>query len=124
MTIDRIFILIGSILGFTGVVAGAFGGHLLKNRLSPEMLAVYETGTRYHLIHALALLSCGWAVSQYPNAQMRSAGWLFMAGTILFSGSLYALALTGIKAFGAITPIGGMLFLAGWLMLAVGAMRG
>jgi len=123
MTIDRLFLFTGALLGFTAVAAGAFGGHLLKTRLIPEMLAVYEVGVRYHLIHAVALLACAWAAVQYPHPLTRSAGWLFLAGTILFSGSLYALALTGIKGLGAVTPVGGLLLLAGWLCLAVGALR-
>ena len=122
-TIDRIFFFLGSLLGFSGVVAGAFGAHFLKDRLTPDMLAVFETGARYHLLHALALLACAWAAFQYSHPLIRSAGWLFLAGTIVFSGSLYLLAWTGIKMWGAITPIGGLLLLAGWLSLAIGVFK-
>ncbi len=124
MSIDRIFFFIGSLLGFSGVAAGAFGGHLLKTRLTPDMLAIYEIATRYQLIHALALLACAWAAVQYSHPWVRTSGWLFLAGTILFSGSLYLLALTRIKALGAVTPIGGLLLLAAWLSLAFGIFNG
>ncbi len=122
MTADRLFFIAGSLLGFLGVAAGAFGGHLLKARLSPEMLSIYEVGVRYHLMHALALLACSWAIVQYPHHLARLAGWLFLAGTVIFSGSLYALALSGVKVLGAVTPVGGLLLLAGWLCLALGAL--
>lgn len=96
---------------FLAVVLGAFGAHALKNRLTPDMLAVFETGVRYQVYHALALLLL--ASLRGPE----KAAWCFTAGIIVFSGSLYALALTGTRKWGAVTPIGGLLFLAGWLIL-------
>ena len=121
--VQRFFVL-GSALGGLGVAAGAFGAHGLKARVSPEMLAVFETGVRYHLIHALALLAVAWASTRWVSAAIRAAGWLFVAGILLFSASLYALALTGARALGAVTPFGGVAFIVGWLLLAWGAWRG
>ena len=115
---DRLFFIIGSLSAFVAVAHGAFGAHGLKARLSPEMLATFETGARYQMYHALALLAVGWACTRWPGAAVNASGWLFVAGTLLFSGSLYALALTGTRALGAITPFGGLAFLAGWLCLA------
>ena len=105
------------------MAAGAFGAHALKLRLTPDLLAIFDTASRYQMFHALALLAAGWAVSQWPSASARAAGWCFVAGTVVFSGSLYALSLSGVRALGAITPIGGVLFMAGWLLLAVAAWR-
>ncbi len=123
MPIDKIFVLMGAVSGFIGVAAGAFGAHFLKNRLNTDMLVVFETGTKYQLLHALALLATAWAAVQYPHPLVRSAGWLFLAGTVIFSGSLYILAWTSVKAWGAVTPIGGLLLLAGWLSLAIGVYK-
>ncbi len=115
---DRTFLLIGSIFGFLGVAFGAFGAHALRSRLSPEMLAVFETGVRYQMYHAFAILIVAAAIGHIGNVTLLAAsGWLFTGGIILFSGSLYALALTGTGILGAITPFGGLLFLAGWLCL-------
>jgi uncharacterized membrane protein YgdD (TMEM256/DUF423 family) len=119
----RIFFLLGALLGASGVAAGAFGAHALKQRLSPDMLAVFETGVRYQLYHALALLVVAWAAAHWTGSAARFAGWLFVAGVVLFSGSLYALALTGVRWLGAITPFGGIAFIAGWLLLAWAALR-
>ena len=117
---DRTFLLIGSVLGFLGVALGAFAAHALKNRLSPEMLAVFETGVRYQMYHAFAVLIVAAAIGRIGNANLLViAGWFFFAGILLFSGSLYALALTGVGMLGAITPVGGMLFLIGWACLAL-----
>ena len=113
----------GAVLCGLGVLLGAFGAHGLRDRLATDMLAVYETGVRYHLTHALGLLAVAWATSRWPNAWIASAGWLFVAGVALFSGSLYLLAITGTRWLGAITPLGGLCFLAGWTALAVGALR-
>ena len=115
---DRTFFLIGAVSAFVGVAAGAFGAHGLKERLSAEMLAVFETGVRYQMYHAFALIAAAWAVARWPGALPVAAGWLFVAGTLVFSGSLYALSLTGQRWLGAVTPLGGLAFLAGWLCLA------
>ena len=123
MTMERLFVAFGAVSAFIAVGAGAFGAHALKTRLAPDLLAVFEVAVRYQMYHALGLVACAWAVSKWPGALATSAGWLFVAGTIVFSGSLYALSLTGVRWLGAITPIGGAAFLAGWLCLAVTAMR-
>ena len=112
--------MLGGILGFLGVALGAFGAHALRSRLSPEMLAVFETGVRYQMYHTLAILIVAAAIGHIGNARLLAiAGWSFFAGVLLFSGSLYALALTGVATLGAITPVGGLLFLIGWACLAV-----
>jgi uncharacterized membrane protein YgdD (TMEM256/DUF423 family) len=117
---DRTFLLIGGVLGFLGVAFGAFGAHALRARLSAEMLAVFETGVRYHMYHTLAVLVVAAAIGHIGSARLlTAAGWFFTAGIVLFSGSLYALALTGVGTLGAITPIGGLLFLLGWASLAL-----
>jgi uncharacterized membrane protein YgdD (TMEM256/DUF423 family) len=121
---DRVFAVLGAASGFIAVAAGAFGAHALKARLTPEMLAVFDTGARYQMVHALALFACAWAVTRWPGRSAAAAGWCFAAGTLLFSGSLYLRALTGIRGIGAVTPFGGVLFLAGWLLLAAAAWRG
>ena len=110
----RPFFLLGAGFAFLAVTLGAFGSHSLKAVLAPEMLAVFETGVRYQMYHALALLAVGWAAHQYPQASFHIAGWLFAAGIIVFSGSLYVLALSGVRWLGAVTPLGGLCFLAGW----------
>jgi len=115
---------IGAWLGAAGVALGAFGAHGLRSRVSAEMVAVWETGAKYHLIHALALLATGWACERWPGAFAGGAGWLFVAGIVLFSGSLYLLTVTGVRAWGAVTPVGGLCFIAGWACLAIAAMRG
>jgi uncharacterized membrane protein YgdD (TMEM256/DUF423 family) len=114
---------VGCWLGALGVSLGAFGAHGLKKSVSSEMIAVWETAARYHLVHALALLATGWAAERWPGALTTGAGWLFLAGIVVFSGSLYALALTGTRALGAITPFGGLCLIAGWSCLALAAMR-
>jgi uncharacterized membrane protein YgdD (TMEM256/DUF423 family) len=117
---DRTFLLIGAVLGFLGVALGAFAAHGLKNRLSPEMLEVFDTGVRYHMYHTFAILIVAGAIGHIGNARLLAmAGWFFFAGILLFSGSLYALALSGVGIFGAVTPIGGVLFLIGWASLAL-----
>jgi uncharacterized membrane protein YgdD (TMEM256/DUF423 family) len=122
--VDRVFIGLGSILAAAAVAAGAFGAHALKGRLSPEMLAVFETGVRYQLVHALALLAVAWAATRWRSPAIAAAGWLFAAGIVLFSGSLYALCVTGARGLGVVTPLGGVAFIAGWLALAWGAWSG
>src|SRR5215467_4402302 len=109
---DRTFLLIGSVLGFLGVVFGAFGAHALRSRLSAEMLAVFETAVRYQMYHTFAVLVVAAVIGRIGDAAwLVLAGWFFVAGILLFSGSLYALTLTGIGILGAITPVGGLLFL-------------
>jgi uncharacterized membrane protein YgdD (TMEM256/DUF423 family) len=119
--LDRLFFLAGTLSGLIAVALGAFAAHGLKARLTPELLATFEIGARYQMYHALALLGVAWACTRWPGNATLAAGWLFVAGTIVFSGSLYALALTGEKWLGAITPFGGLAFLAGWLCLAAAA---
>ena len=114
---DRTFLLIGALAACVGVMFGAFGAHALRNRLSPEMLAVFETGVRYQMYHAFALLIVALAAARFDGWLVRAAGWAFTAGIVLFSGSLYALALTGMTTLGAVTPIGGLAFLVGWILL-------
>ena len=118
---DRLFAMLGALSGLISVAAGAFGAHALRARLDPGALAVFETGARYQMYHALGLLAVAWAASRWPGPWAGRAGWLFLAGTVLFSGSLYALALTGVRWLGAITPLGGVAFLLGWLCLALAA---
>ena len=121
---DRLFAALGAMSALVAVAAGAFGAHALRARLTPDQLVTFETGARYQMYHALALLFVAWAVTRWPLPPVRAAGWLFVAGTVVFSGSLYLLALTGARAFGAVTPLGGLALLGGWLALAVGVWRG
>ena len=121
---DRFFLIAGSLSAFLGVALGAFAAHGLKTKLSPEMFNIFEVGVRYQMYNALGLLAVGWASSRWPGASVSAAGWLFVAGTIVFSGSLYLLTWTGARWLGAITPIGGVAFLLGWLALAWGVWRG
>jgi uncharacterized membrane protein YgdD (TMEM256/DUF423 family) len=117
----RTFVLIGALAGVVGVALGAFGAHGLRSRLSSEMLAVFETGVRYQMYHALALLALG-ALSPLIQGRLAViAGWAFTVGIAIFSGSLYILALTDIRILGAITPLGGVAFLIGWACLAIAA---
>jgi uncharacterized membrane protein YgdD (TMEM256/DUF423 family) len=118
----RFFVGAGAVSGFIAVAAGAFGAHGLKSRLPADLLAVFETGVRYHLAHALALVLVG-IIAETRGSLAGAAGFGFLAGTVLFSGSLYLLALTGVRWLGAITPLGGLAFLAGWALLAAAAFR-
>jgi uncharacterized membrane protein YgdD (TMEM256/DUF423 family) len=120
---DRTFLLVGALAGFIGVAFGAFAAHALRSRLSPEMLGVFETGVRYQMYHAFAILIVALAAARLDGWLVRGAGWAFTAGIVLFSGSLYALALTGVTILGAITPVGGLAFLIGWLLLIVAGLR-
>lgn len=120
---DRLFFALGAASALVGVAAGAFGAHGLEGRLPAERLDVWETAARYQLVHALALLAVAWATTRWPGTATAAAGWLFVAGTLLFSGSLYLLGLTGIRWLGAITPFGGVAFLAGWACLVWTAVR-
>ena len=113
----RTFVILAALAGFSGVAIGAFAAHGLKGKLPPNLFEVFEVGARYHMYHALALLGVAWAASRWPSGSVTSAGWFFVAGIVLFSGSLYAMAWTGIRVFGAVTPLGGVCFLAGWALL-------
>ena len=113
----RVWLVLGAANGLLSVAAGAFGAHALKGNLSEKMLTVFETAARYQMYHALALLAVGWMASQTSSRRIHVAGWAFSIGIVLFSGSLYALALSGVGAFGAITPLGGVGFLVGWASL-------
>ncbi len=120
----RTFLLIGALAGVVGVTLGAFGAHGLRARLTPDMLAVFETGVRYHMYHALAILGVASVAERFQASRLvLASGWLFLAGIILFSGSLYLLAVTGVRVLGAITPFGGVAFLLGWGCLALAALR-
>ncbi len=120
---DRIFFMLGALSAFMGVAAGAFGAHVLKTRISTEMLQVFEVGVRYQMYHAFALIATAWALTKWPSSIVITGGWLFVIGTVLFSGNLYLLSLSGVRWLGAITPLGGLAFLAGWICLALGAWR-
>ncbi|MGH8460179.1 MAG: DUF423 domain-containing protein [Stenotrophobium sp.] len=120
---DRLWLVLGAVYGFLAVALGAFGAHALKARLSAEMLNVWHTGVEYQMFHALALLLVGVLARQSPSANFNAAGWCFAGGVLLFSGSLYALALSSVRVLGAVTPCGGLLFLAGWILLAWSATR-
>ena len=115
---ERHFFGIGALSAFVAVAAGAFGAHTLRGALTPDLLDIFETAARYQMYHALALLAVGWVTSRGPSRGASVAGWLFVLGTVLFSGSLYALSLSGARWLGAITPLGGAAFLGGWLALA------
>jgi uncharacterized membrane protein YgdD (TMEM256/DUF423 family) len=121
---ERLFFLLGSSLAGLAVALGAFAAHGLKARLDAAMLANFETGACYQMYHALALLAVAWAAARWPASSWPAiAGWLFVAGVVLFSGSLYGMALTGQRWLGAVTPLGGVAFLAGWACLIVAAWR-
>ncbi|MBI4011652.1 MAG: DUF423 domain-containing protein [Candidatus Rokubacteria bacterium] len=115
---DRLFLALGSVSGFLAVALGAFGAHLLRDRIAPELVHTFETAQRQHVLHVVALLAVAWASTRWPGPATTAAGWLFVAGTLLFSGSLYLLAITGQRWLGAITPFGGLALLLGWLVLA------
>jgi len=121
---ERIFLMIASLLGALAVALGAFGAHALSSRLTERLLANYETGVRYHFYHTLALIAVALILSRWPESNLATtAGWLFIIGIAIFSGSLYILALTGITKLGAITPIGGVALIAGWVCLFLAAWR-
>ena len=115
---SSLFFVAGCVLAFLAVALGAFGAHGLKNILDEHYLAIFETGVRYQMYHAFALFAVAYANSTWPSSLVVTSGWLFVAGTLVFSGSLYVLSIAGIKWLGAITPIGGVLLLAGWASLA------
>jgi len=121
---NNLFLVLAGLNGFIAVSLGAFAAHGLKSMLGPDLLATFQTGVQYQMYHSLALLAVGILVLQFPaQTGLRIAGFLFLAGIIIFSGSLYVLALSGIRWLGAITPIGGVAFLAGWALLAWSMLR-
>ncbi|KZE66979.1 hypothetical protein AV545_23735 [Paenibacillus jamilae] len=116
---QRRWIMVGSIMMMLAVAIGAFGAHIVKARIDTDALAIYETGVKYHMIHAVGLLIVALAAGQWGSStRLRWAARLLFTGIILFSGSLYVLSLTGIRVLGAITPLGGVCFIAGWILLA------
>jgi len=121
---ERTFFTMGALFAGLAVAGGAFGAHALRDRLAPDMLAIFETGARYQMYHALALLAVAWATVRWPESSAVLAGWCFVAGIVVFSGSLYVLAFTGVRWLGAITPLGGLAFLAGWALLVWTVSRG
>lgn len=122
---DKLFFGLASILGGLAVALGAFGAHALDGRVEARLLEVFETGVRYHFYHALALVAVVVAIGRWPSSSLPTvAGWLFVAGIVVFSGSLYLMTFTGMRWLGAITPIGGVAFIAGWAFLALTAWRG
>jgi uncharacterized membrane protein YgdD (TMEM256/DUF423 family) len=119
--VEVVFFRIGVALAGLGVALGAFGAHGLRTRVSADLLAVFETGVRYQMYHALALIGISLAWTRWSSAHLTAAGWLFVGGVVLFSGSLYVLTLTGARWWGAVTPLGGVAFLAGWIALLLAA---
>lgn len=120
----RVILFFAAVLGALGVLLGAFGAHALGDRLPPDLMDVWQTAVQYHLWHALALLAVGLLLVQAPDSRwLSAAGWSFTAGILVFSGSLYLLALTGTRGLGAVTPFGGFALIAGWVMVAVGTWR-
>lgn len=118
---SRAFVVAGAISAAVAVMLGAFAAHGLRGRLTPDLAATFEVAVRYQMYHALGLLAVGWVASRWPLGAIGAAGILFIVGTLVFSGSLYLLVLTGQRWLGAITPIGGLALIAGWLLLAWGA---
>ncbi len=119
----RLFIAIASVLAGVAVALGAFGAHALRDVLDANDLAIFETAVRYQMYHALALLAVAWAWTRWDSQLLVVAGWCFVGGSVVFSGSLYALVLTGQRALGAITPVGGVAFLVGWVLFCLAALR-
>lgn len=121
---ERIFFGLGALLAGTAVALGAFGAHALKTHLSPEDLVTFETGVRYQMYHALALLGTACAMGRWESSLIEWSGWMFILGTVVFSGSLYTLVLTGQRWLGAVTPLGGLAFILGWAVLSLAILRG
>lgn len=120
----KIFMILGSLNAFLAVALGAFGAHGLKDKLSSSMMATFQTGVQYHMIHALGLILIAILSDKFGgNALITWSGWMMVVGIVFFSGSLYALSNTGIKVLGAIAPIGGLAFLIGWILVAIAAMK-
>lgn len=121
---ERIFLVLGAALAGLAVAIGAFGAHGLRAMLSSQDLATFETGVRYHMYHALALLAVAWVSDRWPSAVVTASGWSFVLGILVFSGSLYVLVLSGQRWLGAVTPLGGVAFIVGWVLLTWAALRG
>ena len=121
---DRVFAGVGAVAALLAVALGAFGAHALRSRLTPADLDIFETGVRYQMYHALALFGVAWASSRWPGGVTHAAGWAFLVGIVIFSGSLYLLVLLGQRWLGAVTPLGGVAFLLGWTLLAWRILRG
>jgi len=120
----RTFLALGALAMLLAVALGAFGAHALREQITPELLAVYRTGVEYHFYHALGLLAVGLASMRLPESRpLRASGWLMAAGIVVFSGSLYGLALTGVRALGAVTPFGGVAFLLAWALFALAILK-
>ena len=123
MLISKFFFLLGAFFAMVAVILGAFGAHALKQKISAEMLSIFEVGVRYQMYHALGLILLALALQHFPGFPLEIAGWLFLAGVILFSGSLYILALTGNTLWGAVTPVGGLLWIVGWIFVCYAPFR-
>ena len=121
---SKLFLTTGAVSALFAVILGAFGSHGLEDRLSPDLLEIFETGNRYHFYHSFALLSVGLLAQYVDGKWLRAGGWCFLLGILFFSGSLYALALSGVRILGAITPIGGGFFIVGWALLTAEAYSG
>ena len=120
----KLFLAIGAIAMLAAVALGAFGAHALKAQIAPDVLAVYRTGVEYHFYHAIGLLIVGLAAQRLPDSNwLRAAGWLMLAGIVIFSGSLYLLAVTGVRAFGAVTPVGGVAFMLAWVTFGIAVVK-
>jgi len=120
----RLFLILGAANAALVVILGAFGAHGLKARLGADMMTVYQTGVQYHMFHALGLLAVGLTLTQLPeSALLKLSGWLMLAGIVIFSGSLYVLSTTGWKWLGAVTPFGGLSFIAAWVVFVVAAVK-
>ena len=120
---DRLFFALGALVGALGVAAGAFGAHALEARLAPDRLELFELAARYQMIHALALLAAAWAAQRWPSGMTNAAGWMLLGGVLIFCGTIYALAFGAPRILGAVTPIGGLSLIIGWLLLAIVAIR-
>jgi len=124
MDAPRTFLALGAFFAFVAVAAGAFGAHALEQRIPADRLQIFETAARYQMYHALALIAVAWAATRWTGAIVTVAGWLFVAGIVVFGGTLYGIAFGGPRWLGAITPLGGLAFMGGWTILAVAALRG
>ncbi len=124
MSTEKLFASLGALLALLAVTLGAFGAHALKSRLSPELLQTFETGVTYQMYHALGLFAVAWAYSRFSSPFVQASGWFMLAGTVVFSGSLYLLAMTDWRWLGAVTPVGGLGMILGWALLGWGVRAG